>query len=137
MPLEPHPARGPQATKPAGRRRRKHQDGLFRPGACLRSHGALCMHEVVTLWYRLVSRFYMTSPVALFAGDSEITRLCRVFPHIRTPDEKTSLRKSLIHIVTDLHADSDDIAPKLPVANPVDRLPAKDALSHSFCDVAI
>lgn len=131
-------------------------------------------HEVVTLWYRapeilMGARFYTTSVDvwsigcifaemlmlrALFAGDSEIDQLFRIFRTIGTPDEttwpgvthlpdyKASFPRwepqSLVKIVTGLDSDGEDLILKLLLANPEDRLPAKIALSHRyFRDVTI
>uniref|UniRef100_L7M2B0 Putative cyclin-dependent kinase 2 n=1 Tax=Rhipicephalus pulchellus TaxID=72859 RepID=L7M2B0_RHIPC len=131
-------------------------------------------HEVVTLWYRapeilLGSRFYSTSVdvwsigcifaemlmlKALFAGDSEIDQLFRIFRTLGTPDENswpgvTNLPdykatfprwepQSLANIVNGLDADGEDLILQLLIANPEARMPAKRALSHRyFRDVTI
>ncbi|KAH6946046.1 hypothetical protein HPB50_011289 [Hyalomma asiaticum] len=131
-------------------------------------------HEVVTLWYRapeilLGSRFYSTSVdvwsigcifaemlmlKALFAGDSEIDQLFRIFRTLGTPDENswpgvTNLPdykatfprwepQSLANIINGLDADGEDLILKLLIANPDARMTAKRALSHRyFRDVTI
>ncbi|KAH7980727.1 hypothetical protein HPB49_018555 [Dermacentor silvarum] len=131
-------------------------------------------HEVVTLWYRapeilLGSRFYSTSVdvwsigcifaemlmlKALFAGDSEIDQLFRIFRTLGTPDENswpgvTNLPdykatfprwepQSLVNIISGLDADGEDLILKLLLADPDARIPAKRALSHRyFRDVTI
>ncbi|XP_065312448.1 cyclin-dependent kinase 2-like [Dermacentor albipictus] len=131
-------------------------------------------HEVVTLWYRapeilLGSRFYSTSVdvwsigcifaemlmlKALFAGDSEIDQLFRIFRTLGTPDENswpgvTNLPdykatfprwepQSLVNIINGLDADGEDLILKLLIADPDARMPAKRALSHRyFRDVTI
>lgn len=131
-------------------------------------------HEVVTLWYRapeilLGSRFYSTSVdvwsigcifaemlmlKALFAGDSEIDQLFRIFRTLGTPDENswpgvTNLPdykatfprwepQSLANIINGLDADGEDLILQLLIANPDARMPAKRALSHRyFRDVTI
>ncbi|XP_075527010.1 cyclin-dependent kinase 2-like [Dermacentor variabilis] len=131
-------------------------------------------HEVVTLWYRapeilLGSRFYSTSVdvwsigcifaemlmlKALFAGDSEIDQLFRIFRTLGTPDENswpgvTNLPdykatfprwepQSLVNIINGLDADGEDLILKLLIADPDARIPAKRALSHRyFRDVTI
>ncbi|KAH8020057.1 hypothetical protein MRX96_018533 [Rhipicephalus microplus] len=131
-------------------------------------------HEVVTLWYRapeilLGSRFYSTSVdvwsigcifaemltlKALFAGDSEIDQLFRIFRTLGTPDESswpgvTNLPdykatfprwepQSLANIIHGLDPDGEDLILQLLVTDPEARVPAKRALSHRyFRDVTI
>lgn len=131
-------------------------------------------HEVVTLWYRapeilLGSRFYSTSVdvwsigcifaemltlKALFAGDSEIDQLFRIFRTLGTPDESswpgvTNLPdykatfprwepQSLANIINGLDPDGEDLILQLLVTDPEARVPAKRALSHRyFRDVTI
>ncbi|XP_037283823.2 cyclin-dependent kinase 2 [Rhipicephalus microplus] len=131
-------------------------------------------HEVVTLWYRapeilLGSRFYSTSVdvwsigcifaemltlKALFAGDSEIDQLFRIFRTLGTPDESswpgvTNLPdykatfprwepQSLANVINGLDPDGEDLILQLLVTDPEARVPAKRALSHRyFRDVTI
>ncbi|ANZ75660.1 Cyclin-dependent kinase catalytic subunit [Komagataella phaffii CBS 7435] len=125
-------------------------------------------HEVVTLWYRapeilLGGKQYstgvdmwsigcifaeMVNRKPLFAGDSEIDQIFRIFRVLGTPNEENWPevnylpdfkptfpkwgRKSLASVVTSLDADGIDLLERLLVYDPAGRISAKRALQHSY-----
>lgn len=131
-----------------------------------------CTHEVVTLWYRapevlLGARQYgtpvdiwscgciMAEMVAekcspLFAGDSEIDQLFRIFRVLGTPTEETwpgvsalpdfqpSLPRwkprpnALAELLPRLDAAGVDLLQRMLVYHPADRISAKQALLHPW-----
>ncbi|XP_014673642.1 PREDICTED: cyclin-dependent kinase 2-like [Priapulus caudatus] len=131
-------------------------------------------HEVVTLWYRspeilLGSRFYstavdvwsigcifveMVNKKVLFAGDSEIDQLFRIFRTLGTPDETiwpgvTQLpdykpmfprwpAQSTADLCPGLSADGQDLFRLMMQYDPSKRISAKAALGHRyFSDVSM
>lgn len=125
-------------------------------------------HEVITLWYRppeilLGTKMYSTSvdiwsigcifaemvhKKTLFAGDSEIDQLFRIFRTLGTPDESvwpgvTSLpdfkskfpkwpRQPLAKTVPELPAEGVVALERMLVYDPLRRISAKQMLSHPF-----
>ena len=126
--------------------------------------------EVVTLWYRapeiLMGAKQYSTPVdiwsvgcifaemitkdPLFAGDSEIDQLYRIFSILGTPTEEVWpgvskmqdfspmfpkwIRRPLSSIVQNLPPEGIDLLEKLLVYHPPKRISAKDALNHPFFD---
>ncbi|KRX01219.1 Protein kinase-like domain [Pseudocohnilembus persalinus] len=127
-------------------------------------------HEVITLWYRapeilLGGKVYSTSVdiwsigciffemaqrKALFAGDSEIDQIFKIFriqgtptevewPGINQfPDFKTSFPKwkaqELSQLATNLDKNGLDLLSQMIKLNPSERITAEDALNHPYFD---
>eukprot|EP01080_Neovahlkampfia_damariscottae_P008285 gene8285-110_t len=127
-------------------------------------------HEVVTLWYRapeilLGSKHYSTpvdiwsigcifaemwTQFALFAGDSEIDQLYKIFQVLGTPTEETwsgissfpNYKNSfpswkgikLSDTLKGMDEDGIDLIEKMLVYEPSQRISAKAALSHPYFD---
>jgi len=125
-------------------------------------------HEVVTLWYRapeilLGCRQYST-PVdiwsvgcifaemahkrPLFAGDSEIDQLFKIFRVLGTPTEESFpgvtafkdfkstfprwRQQGLAHLLPNLDADGLDLIARMVCYDPAKRVSARDALEHPY-----
>eukprot|EP00996_Jenningsia_fusiforme_P000521 NODE_1461_length_1522_cov_354.034623_g1319_i0.p2 GENE.NODE_1461_length_1522_cov_354.034623_g1319_i0~~NODE_1461_length_1522_cov_354.034623_g1319_i0.p2 ORF type:complete len:308 (-),score=58.75 NODE_1461_length_1522_cov_354.034623_g1319_i0:463-1386(-) len=130
-------------------------------------------HEVVTLWYRppeilLGTKRYspgvdmwgvacifaeMATNRPLFAGDSEIDTLYKIFQLLGTPDDRawpgvTALidfnsafpvwrRQPLAKAVPTMDSESLDLLEQMLAYDPAKRMSAADALAHPFCTARV